>query len=244
MRASLSQPAVQRHRAGSRQRGHCARWTFGADQLALVLRLAQLLGGLRRAAAAAAAAAPAAARLRAARRAVPADPALLRGLSPPACTTASCAPRTCPSTTRRRSTARALAAHLHGNQPGRWPAASCAGCGRADRWMRTCMRRCTATVPALLLSGSDDPVTPPAVRRAGGARASRGTLRSCWPDSATGSSPRRAWAACWRSSSTARDPPALDAQLHGPGRGRCPSSVTSTGRRHDRGRASAKRFGA
>ena len=39
--------------------------------------------------------------------------------------------------------------------------------GRAARWMRISTRR-FSDVPALLLSGSDDPVTPPAVRRAGG----------------------------------------------------------------------------
>ena len=42
--------------------------------------------------------------------------------------------------------------------------------------MPTCTRRCTQHVPALLLSGSDDPVTPPRYAARGGALASRTAL--------------------------------------------------------------------
>ena len=84
-----------------------------------------------------------------------------RASSPPACTTAWCAPRTCRSSTRSASTERSsrrptsVRCSFEGLQIvcRVWPH------GPVDADLHAPL---TSQVPALLLSGSDDPVTPPA----------------------------------------------------------------------------------
>ena len=55
-----------------------------------------------------------------------------------------------------------LAAHVPRHDAARRTARISARRGRAARSMRTCTRRCSSDVPVLLLSGGNDPVTPPA----------------------------------------------------------------------------------
>ena len=154
---------------------------FDLDHLASVLRLGELQRRLRRAAAA-----------DAARRAARADYAplaaqflllqrCLRGRSPRACTTACVCAEDVPFyDTRAIDRARAGGRPSWARRPVDGLAHDLPACGRAGRWMRTSTRRCTSAVPALLLSGSDDPVTPPAYAQqaaAGFAHARAGRAR-------------------------------------------------------------------
>ncbi len=226
----------------TRPRGEPVAFDFGADHLASVLRLLSYTPRVRRAPAAAAArrggarrtsrrsrrsscwsSAPmreALADRHAQQRGVRRGRAVLRPGSP--------------------STARASPATYPRHPPARWPA--CSVCrvwprGPVDADLHAPLH---SDVPALLLSGSDDPVTPPdyaheargpvhAPSRGGAARVS-----------ATASSPRPAWTGSWRASSSARVRAALDVTCLRERAAAARSSPRSTVRRRDRGAAAAQ----
>ena len=220
IRRRTTPPCAPRWRGGApvrtartRRRAGLRHSSSAADQLAMVLRLASyssdysallplLLHAARRKRG-----------LRAARRTVPALRAGLRGTWPPACTTAWCAPRTCPSTTRTRSTARRWR-NLHGCHPGRRTgsrlqclAARACGCGLA--------RAAAQQRAGAAALGQRRPGDPARVRRAGrdGLHAA---LQIVLAGFAHGQLTAPAWAACWRSSSK-RKRGGAGHQLHRPG---------------------------
>ena len=189
----------------------------------------ELFVRLRGAAAAAAAQRARARGLHAACRAVPADPALLRGR------------RHRHAQQRGVRRGRALLRHPRhrprrsSRRPSWAPARSTACSVVCGVWPRGPVDAdfhapLHSAVPALLLSGSDDPVTPPAYARAGAPRASRTACTWCSQGFGHGQLDRALRRpADGAASSSVPEPPALDVSCTAQARGRCRSSSPLNG---------------